>query len=178
MLNNKEASESNSLSTISKLAISYISCFPIDWYKRVSIHWNPKNKPNKDIIFAISPMQNHTTNVDFVKACLVKHFIIISFSQTKFLVQLNDVLDNMVPHNVNPVEGSRAESTQISRSAIILTVVLLEYVNDPLGCYCVFEKEKCNVKHFVKEYIYPFYFKQPKRFICLKRKRKSRMKPV
>jgi hypothetical protein len=173
MSNNDEASAPNSLSTISKLAISYMSCFPIDWHKRVSIHWDPKNKPKEDIIFAIAPIQKHTTNVDFVKACLLKHFTIISFSQTKFLVQQNDVvLDNVVPRDVNPVKGSHVSSVQISRSAIILTVVLLEYVNDPLGCYYVFEKEKCNVKHFVKEYIYPFYFKQPKRFICLKRKRK------
>ncbi len=136
---------------ISRLAICYMSCFPIEWHKRISFHWSPKNKETlDDIIFAIIPMSNDVTNVDFVKKCLSKSFTIVSYMENQFKLSLD--------------------------SQFFLTVVLLSEVKEQLGFYYCFGTQKCNVKHFLKERIYPFYFKQPKHFVCLKRPRLNKKK--
>jgi hypothetical protein len=148
--------ESSELSMISRLAIRYMSCFPIDWHKRIAIYWKPKNNQTNDIIFAIAPIPNHPTNVDFVKNCLLKSFVILSCSQHEIKLRANHDFD-----------------TKTSIIDSHFTVVILNQIMEPLGSYYVFETQKCNVKHFLKSCIYPFYFKQPKHFICMKRPRKK-----
>jgi hypothetical protein len=139
-----ETAKPNELVT-SGLVIKYVSCFPAHWKSRVCYHWDLETYPDcGELVFAITPLPNEiSTNIKEVREFLEKQFVVLSCSDTCLTLQKSQTF----------------------------RVVLLTQTHEKLGSYYCVDDQKCNIKHFVNEFLFPFYFKRPRHFYRTKRKK-------
>jgi hypothetical protein len=127
---------------LSCLLIQYVACFPLSWKKQICYYWKSKDEKTETKL-VLAIAPLSNTRLDPI---FIKSCLLKKFvivSEHQNMFELQD-----------------------------FNVVLLHEVVENLGIYYMYKHQKCNIKNFIHINMYPFSFKQPKHFICLKRPRK------